>query len=94
MNHCVKCVYPVSPGGYGYIVKNHCIVKICTFCESVEKNNCRVFKEEDILFLTGKCSECFEYISSDNEPTTGHHSRHLRSNAESNHGSSLGDYDG
>jgi hypothetical protein len=43
-------------------------MKICTFCESVEKNNCRVFKEKDILFLTGKCSECFEYISSVNEP--------------------------
>lgn len=68
MNHCIKCAYPISPGGYGYILKNKCLVKICTFCESVENNNCRVFKEEDVLFLTGKCSECLHYISSENEP--------------------------
>lgn len=68
MNHCAKCAYPVSPNEHVYIVRNKCLVKICTFCESVEPNNCRIFKEEDILFLTGKCSECLHYISSDNEP--------------------------
>jgi len=68
MDQCIKCAYPVSPSGHVYIVINKCIAKICTFCESIEQNNGHIFKYEDILFLTGKCSECLHYISSENEP--------------------------
>ena len=68
MDQCIKCAYPVSPSGHVYIVINKCIAKICTFCESNEQNNGHIFKYEDILFLTGKCSECLHYISSENEP--------------------------
>ena len=68
MDQCIKCAYPVSPSGHVYIVINKCIAKICTFCESTEQNNGHIFKYEDILFLTGKCSECLHYISSENEP--------------------------
>jgi hypothetical protein len=68
MDQCIKCAYPVSPSGHVYIVINKCLAKICTFCESIEQNNGHIFKYEDILFLTGKCSECLHYISSENEP--------------------------